>query len=130
MTLSAHGMVRSVEPELLDDLADSDPRAVRARRELRRVNVLMGNPRILTASLAGHVRRGHALKIAEIGAGDGSVMAAVARRLRVPGAELTLVDRAALLSPDAAQTMPMRYTLRRGQDPSHSSPIQRLGEGR
>ncbi len=80
-------MERVLEPEWLDSLAPYDPRAQRSRADLRRVNFLMGNARHVARALRG------ARRIAEIGAGDGSFMQAVVRRLRTPGVEVTLVDR-------------------------------------
>ena len=47
-------MKRIVEPEFLDELAPEDPRAIRSRRDLRRVNAWMRN----------HVMMADALKIA------------------------------------------------------------------
>lgn len=81
-------MNRVLEPEWLDALAPSDARAERSRRDLRRINALMGNARHLAQALED------AVCIADLGAGDGSVMLAVARRLQRPGVEVTLVDRA------------------------------------
>lgn len=85
---------RSLEPEWLDTLGPGDPRAVRSRADLRRVNALMGNARLLARGLAAHLRPYGALRIADLGSGDGAVMLAVARRLKRPGVELLLVDRA------------------------------------
>jgi len=81
-------MERTIEPEWLDVLPASDRRAQRSRADLRRINALMGNARHLARMLAAPAQR-----IADLGAGDGSVMLAVARRLRRPGVELVLVDR-------------------------------------
>src|SRR3954469_16731047 len=44
-------MLRRVEPETLDHLPETDPQAVRSRRDLRRVNRVMGNLRILQSLL-------------------------------------------------------------------------------
>jgi hypothetical protein len=79
---------RSLEPEWLDHLPPDDPRAVRSRADLRRVNAVMGNARIIARHL------GQATRVADLGGGDGSLMRAVARRL---GRELevTIVDRIA-----------------------------------
>src|ERR1043166_1676995 len=95
----AKSMKRCVEPELLDQMAASDPRAGRARQDLRRVNRLMQNAGILGDALdrAG-VPRGARI-VAEIGAGDGSMMLRLARRWagdRQP--RLVLVDRALMVS--------------------------------
>jgi hypothetical protein len=89
---------RRVEAEWLDELPPRDARAVRARRDLGRINALMANPRRLSRLLAP--RLGAHARIADLGAGDGSVMLAVARRLKRPGIEVTLVDRAPAV-PDA-----------------------------
>jgi SAM-dependent methyltransferase len=92
---------RLVEPEILDDLPATDPRAVASRRDLGRLNLLMLQDRImakmLTAYLPSPPRR-----ILEIGCGDGSFMLAVARRLhrKWPSVELVLLDRQSLVTPD------------------------------
>ena len=79
---------RSLEPEWLDHLPPQDPRAVRSRADLRRVNALMGNARIIARHL------GQATRVADLGGGDGSLMRAVARKLG-RGLEVTNVDRIA-----------------------------------
>ncbi|KQT50984.1 hypothetical protein ASG43_06990 [Aureimonas sp. Leaf454] len=90
---------RRVEPEILDDLSEADPRAVASRRDLRRVNALMLHRGIMTnllrESLVVPPRR-----MLEIGAGDGTFMLAVARKLahRWPDVELVLLDRQRLVT--------------------------------
>jgi hypothetical protein len=84
-------MLRSLEPEFLDSLDAADPRAQRSRRDLRLVNVLMGNARAVARALAGSLRPD--AKIADLGAGDGAFMLGVAKRIPTR-AELVLVDRA------------------------------------
>jgi hypothetical protein len=74
--------VRILETEWLDSLPASDPRAEHARRDLRRVNTLMGNARHIAAALRPHWREG--MRIADLGAGDGSLMRAVVRHLPGP----------------------------------------------
>ena len=82
--------MRVLETEWLDSLPASDPRAEQARRDLRRVNTLMGNARHIAAALRPHWREG--MRIADLGAGDGSLMQAVVRHL--PGAvEAISVDK-------------------------------------
>ena len=71
--------MRILETEWLDTLPASDPRAEHARRDLRRVNTLMGNARHIAAALRPHWREG--MRVADLGAGDGSLMQAVARRV-------------------------------------------------
>jgi hypothetical protein len=88
---------RAVNAELLDVLPADDPRARRSRRDLRRVNACMGNPRILTELIRQVVKPGTFTRFGELGGGDGVLMLRVAQRLeRV--AELTLVDRQNLLT--------------------------------
>ena len=43
---------RVLEPEWLDELPPQDPRAVRSRADLRRVNWLMGNARLIARVLS------------------------------------------------------------------------------
>jgi hypothetical protein len=71
---------RSLEPEWLDELPASDPRAERSRRDLRRINAIMGNARIIARHL------GQARRIADLGGGDGSL-------LQGRDLEITNVDR-------------------------------------
>ncbi|GAA5116068.1 hypothetical protein JIN84_19585 [Luteolibacter yonseiensis] len=69
---------RIVIPELLDHLAPDDPEAMRSRRDLRRINFLMGNERWVCRTIKQHaesVRKG----IVEIGAGDGILCGKLAR---------------------------------------------------
>ena len=95
---------RTVSHETLDALAPDDPRALRSRRDLQRVNRVMGSGAILLRALrplgvpAGAPAR---LRILEIGAGDGSLMLAIAARLAPawPDVELTLLDRLPLVEP-------------------------------
>ena len=75
-----------LEPEWLDVLPPHDPRARRARADLRRVNLFMGNARRVARGIEG------ATTIADLGAGDGAFM----RRVAPPGAQVVLVDRAGI----------------------------------
>ena len=85
---------RILEPEWLDELPPQDPRAVRSRADLRRVNWLMGNARLIARVLS----TGNFTRIADLGSGDGHLMLRIAQRLRRPGVELSLVDRAPVVS--------------------------------
>ncbi len=82
---------RVLEPEWLDELPPEDPRAVRSRADLRRVNWFMGNARLIAAALSP-LHEGS--RIVDLGSGDGHLMLRIAERLRCPGIELSLVDRA------------------------------------
>jgi hypothetical protein len=97
--LPANISLRRVEPEILDHLTADDPRAVRSRRDLVRINALMFQVPIMARLMRKHVR-GKPLRILEIGAGDGTFMLAVARRLAKewPAVEVTLLDRVDLVS--------------------------------
>lgn len=72
---------RLIEPEWLDELPPAEPRAKRSRQDLRRLNFLMGNAGILQRSLDKYWSNGQPRVIAELGAGDGTFMLALARRL-------------------------------------------------
>lgn len=85
---------RVLEPEWLDELPPGDLRAIRSRADLRRVNALMGNARHIASSLAGHLSKEGTLRMADLGAGDGALSLALARRLGRSRVRLTLVDRA------------------------------------
>ncbi len=86
---------RVLEPEWLDELPPDDPRAVRSRADLRRVNWFMGNARLIAAALSQLHER---TRIVDLGSGDGHLMLRIAERLRCPGIELSLVDRAPVVS--------------------------------
>jgi hypothetical protein len=89
-------MERLLEPEWLDELPPQDPRAVRSRADLRRVNWVMRNARLLANALKPDI--GEGARIADLGSGDGNLMLGVARALRQPGMEVLLVDRAPVVS--------------------------------
>lgn len=79
---------RRMEPEWLDQMAAQEPAAVRARTDLQRLNRLMRSVAVLQRALRG-IKPG--ASIAELGAGDGSLMLALAEALRP--ARVVLVDR-------------------------------------
>src|SRR4029450_7172299 len=83
---------RHVEREWLDDLPPADPRAMRARRDLRRVNSWMLQPLIMARLLTAYAPS-RARTLLDLGAGDGSFMLRVARRLGWQDVTITLVDR-------------------------------------
>jgi hypothetical protein len=85
---------RTLEPEWLDDLPPADPRAIRSRADLGRVNAIMGNSRLVVSVLKKFLPEEKPLRLADLGAGDGTLSAAVARRLGRPRVRLTIVDRA------------------------------------
>ena len=84
---------RRVVAELLDELAPDDPRAQRARRDLRVVNRIMRHSALLTRALDAVVVASPP-RLVELGAGDGTLLLDVARRRapRWPKAVVTLLD--------------------------------------
>jgi hypothetical protein len=84
---------RRVVAELLDALPPDDPRARRSRRDLRRVNGLMRHSALLARALDAVVAASP-LRLVELGAGDGTLLLALARRRasRWPEAVVTLLD--------------------------------------
>lgn len=94
---------RVVSREMLDDLAADDPRAMRSRRDLQRVHGALGTRAILLRALREMPalrRTGVPLRILELGAGDGSLMLAVARALGPTWGKvhLTLLDAQPLIT--------------------------------
>ncbi len=87
-------MQRRVEPELLDTLPADDPRAVRSRNDLRRINRLMGTLGILGDALETAIAASPCVRIVELGAGDGSLMLRMARQRakRWPRVQIGLLD--------------------------------------
>lgn len=78
---------RRLEPEWLDSLDADDPRAVRARRDLRVINALMGNEGWILRQVSQ--RRGMAGRgIVEIGSGDGHLLHRLARYGPATGCDL------------------------------------------
>jgi hypothetical protein len=99
-------MRRVVEPELLDDLPPADPRAVGSRADLRRLNSIMGHDDILSRAFHHHfdeaISRSRPLRLVELGAGDGTLLLRLARRVSQSGlaARVTLLDRQNIVSPE------------------------------
>jgi len=85
---------RNVQSELLDTLPADDPRAVRSRRDLRRLNDWMGNHALMAKALQ-NTFSGHSLgHITELGAGDGNFLFRVAQKISPlwPDVNATLID--------------------------------------
>ena len=96
-------MQRVVSPEWLDELPADDPRARRSRRDLQRINSLMGHAACVAGILERALAGSGAGHLVELGAGDGTFLLEVLRRLprHVPIKQVTLVDRAASDSAEA-----------------------------
>jgi hypothetical protein len=95
-------VIRCVQPELLDALPTDDARAVRSRRDLRRVNAWMGNARIMARELQAAFARHLFFQVADLGSGDGRFLLQMAHHLRRQWRRLeaVLVDRQNLLAPE------------------------------
>jgi SAM-dependent methyltransferase len=93
-------MNREVRPELLDELPASDCRAIQSRRDLQKVNAWMGHARILAAVAAGAFRDRSPQSIVELGAGDGTLLLRLAKRIAPQWRQVrvVLVDRQPLVS--------------------------------
>jgi hypothetical protein len=98
---------RTVSREALDGLDASDPRALRSRLDLKRVNRVLGTRGIISREmqpLVGQIKGNRPLRVLELGAGDGTLMLCIARKVseRWPAVELTLLDRLALIDADTS----------------------------
>lgn len=93
------GMKRVVQPELLDELPAADPRAIQSRRDLRRINAIMGNALFIEKYL-GRLPDSSPLSFAEIGAGDGHISLHIAKNLSRRGiaGRALLVDKQPTIS--------------------------------
>ncbi len=98
---------RVVTAEVLDHLAPTDPAARRSRRDLARIHRVMATRSIVARGWQALVSTQHAklplkvpLKVLELGAGDGTLLLGVARRLGStwPPVQLTLLDRQSVVS--------------------------------
>jgi len=91
---------RRLEPELLDQLPADDPRAIRSRRDLRRVNAWMLNAGRMAGLLRTYIDAEPPRTLVDLGAGDGQFMLQVAQRLapRWPNVTVVLLDRQNIVS--------------------------------
>jgi hypothetical protein len=89
---SMMAMERAVLPELLDHLLPADPRAMRSRRDLRRVNAIMRNAHIVAEALTRDSRP-PPRSVIELGAGDGAWMVQLAAALPPWSVHALLLDR-------------------------------------
>jgi hypothetical protein len=96
---------RKIEPEWLDQQSPDNPRAVRFRQDLRRINALTGNAGIMARALIKHWGPGKPRTLADLGAGDGTFMLSLARRLapRWPGVHVVLLDRENFVTRDTRE---------------------------
>ncbi|HMK14674.1 MAG TPA: class I SAM-dependent methyltransferase [Burkholderiales bacterium] len=93
-------MQRCVEPEWLDELSPEDPRAIRSRRDMQRVNIWMHQVGIMQRALTGRYGQYAPHKLLELGAGDGTFMLRLALRLAShwKNVKVVLLDRQNIVS--------------------------------
>ncbi len=93
---------RIVEPEWLDHLAADDPRAIRSRADLRRINRVMSATRLLGEALDPLLAGRATVRIIELGAGDGSLLLRLAesRAHTWPPIALGLLDLRPVVEPE------------------------------
>src|SRR5688572_9215754 len=75
-------------PELLDQLPPNDASAIRIREDLKSINSLMRTANVMARCLS---RYGPPRVVIDIGAGDGTFMLRVARRLAPRWRDVTVV---------------------------------------
>ena len=96
-------MRRVVSAETLDELPHDDPAAQRSRRDLRRVNRVMGAQGILLGAMRRVLPAAPPtpLRLVEIGCGDGLLMLDVARAAGPAwhGTSVVLLDRQPIVAP-------------------------------
>lgn len=92
-TRATDGWPRVVLPEILDSLPPDDPRAIRSRGDLRRINRIIGSLGWLLRTLDALVHE-PPTRLIELGAGDGTLLLRLARQRarRWPGVHVTLLD--------------------------------------
>ena len=88
-------LARQLEPEWLDSLPPTDPRAQASRRDLHLVNRLMGHASTRRRALTSATATSPPSRIIELGAGDGALMLALARGWpkHSPPPQAVLLDR-------------------------------------
>ena len=79
---------RIIIPEILDSLNPADPRAIRSRRDLRWIDLFLGNSRWIVRQLKKQTP--HPARIIEIGAGEGDLCRRVQTSL--PSSTVTGLD--------------------------------------
>jgi hypothetical protein len=93
-------VIRTLQAELVDDLPAHHPAAIETRRDLRRINTLMGHAGIFIRALRTAFPKQPPTHLLEIGAGDGEILLRVARRLATNwrDVDVTFVDLQNLLT--------------------------------
>ena len=85
---------RDLKSELLDELDPEDPDAKRSRRDLRRINLFMGNMRWIRVEILKVLSQTNTkLNVIEIGSGDGQFLESLKhiKGLNLKGVDLSLI---------------------------------------
>jgi hypothetical protein len=98
---------RIVQNETLDHLPENDPRAIRSRLDLQRINRVMGAKYIMLYAVRQARLPSPPRRILELGTGDGTLMLALARSLapRWCNVQIGLLDRQNLVTPHTLQEL-------------------------
>ena len=76
-------LLRTVEAEWLDQLAADDPRAIRSRLDLRRINTCMLQAAIMARRLSHYLGQATPRTLIDLGSGDGAYCVAGVRGLEL-----------------------------------------------
>jgi hypothetical protein len=107
-------MKRRLEPEWLDKLPAGDPAAIVSRRDLVRINGVMGQHRVMASALG---RFAPPRMLLDLGGGDGRFLLRVARRLPWRNVTACISDRQDIVSDETRQefaALGWRCEVRRG----------------
>lgn len=98
-------MPRCVGPEWLDELPPEDPRAIRSRRDMQRVNRWMQQLGIMQRALTEYCGQRAPRALLELGAGDGTFMLRLARRFAPHwrNVKVVLLDRQTIVSSETRE---------------------------
>jgi hypothetical protein len=98
-------MNRCLEPEWLDELPETDPKAQASRRDLRRLNWWMGHVGTAARTLRQLRQQDRPLRLIELGSGDGDFLACVGEALgaKWQATRATLLDRQDLMTETTAR---------------------------
>jgi hypothetical protein len=90
--MTSTSRLRCLEPEWLDELPTADPRAIRSRRDLARLNRIMRHARMISADLLRFGFQEGGRRIIDLGGGDGCFLLSVARLLPSGAAKRKAVE--------------------------------------
>jgi hypothetical protein len=94
---------RILTPEILDFLKSDDPRAIRSRRDLARINAVMRQGAIMAKTLSGLPAP---KLLADLGGGDGRFLLGVAKRLAKhwPGVKVVILDQQDIVTAETRES--------------------------